>query len=54
MYVWSSHIAQEKSQPGKVVNSARGQLNREDSYLWVLSRWDIILPATQVGLRGEI
>ena len=31
MYVWSSHIAEYMDQPGKVVNPARGQLNRENN-----------------------
>ena len=32
IYVWSSHIAQSMDQPGKVANSVRGQLNRENEY----------------------
>ena len=32
MYVWSSHIAEYEGQPGKVANSARGQLNKENEY----------------------
>ena len=32
MYVWSSHIAEHKDQPGKVANPARDQLNRENEF----------------------
>ena len=39
MYVcmYSHHIEQRMDQPGKVANSARGQLNRENEYSPVLN-----------------
>ena len=40
-YVWPSHIyiAEYGSTAGGVVNPARGQLNRENAYFLVCSRW---------------
>ena len=32
MYVWSSHVAERKDQPGRVANPAPGQLNRENEF----------------------
>ena len=41
--MYGHHIQQEKSQPGKVANPARGQLNRENKYF--------IFPCTRSRLR---